>query len=490
MVNNNIEVRAQKELTFKETLDFCLSSIKHRFFRSILTLAVVVLAVAFFMYLLTENFFRDSLRQGVGKEIKIARKSTLQLNMFFTQTTVYEFASMLASASKDEDLMQQLANITKTDKSKIARFTELAMIEKTYYKFFKKMKLGQRKLLIGRRSGDDIFIYLNNQVNYQTFCDNLAPMGNLKLPGGYERLESFVKDYKSYMSGRDKLHATWNKVIGNLQDNVKKVIGDKTLKDFLAETEDSQKVESIYSLITNAGFILSHKDFEAIIAEMKDDKLKEKIIFVLNKQKIRQEWRGIYKGKYKKISEKLSLLDAPPVVKLLKEDFKYEELHKVASTIRYRELLMDLEKKLDFRLVDSISGLSNRDIYLLALSFIVCMVGIANAMLMSITERFREIATLKCLGATDRFILVQITIEAALQGFVGGVLGVIIGLVITLLKDTIIFGGRLYMYFPISGVIISMIVSLLAGVMLSVFASIYPAWKAAKMAPMEAMRVE
>ena len=490
MVNHSIEVRPQKELTFKETLDFCLSSIKHRFFRSILTLAVVVLAVAFFMYLLTENVFRDSLRKGVGNEIKEARKSTLQLNMFFTKTTVFEFSNILANATKDKDLFQQLVNVTKEDQAVVKRITEQAMIEKNYYKFFKKMKLGQRKLLIGRRAGDEIFLYLNNKVNYQTFCDNLAPMGNLKLPGGYKELSVFVTDYKSYMNARNKLHKIWNNAISNLQTGVKHLIGNQTIKDFLADDKNSSKAESFYNLIIKTGFILSKNDFNDIILEMKEDKLKEKIILTLNKQEMRTKWRGIYKGKYKKISEKLSLLDDAPVVKLLKDNYNYEQLHKIASTIRYRNLLMDLEKKLDFRLVDSISGLSNRDIYLLTLSFIVCMVGIANAMLMSITERFREIATLKCLGATDKFILVQITIEAALQGFVGGVLGVIIGLVITIIKDTLIFGSRLYIYFPISGVFIAMIVSLLAGVFLSVFASIYPAWKAAKMAPMEAMRVE
>ena len=490
MDNNSIEVRAQKELTFKETLDFCLSSIKHRFFRSILTLAVVVLAVAFFMYLLTENVFRGSLRKGVGHEIKVARKSTLQLNMFFTKTTVYEFSNILASATRDKELFQQLVNVTKEKEATIKQITEQAMIEKNYYKFFAKMKLGQRKLLIGRRNGDEIFLFLNDKVNYQTFCDNLAPMGNLKLPGGYEQLKAFVAEYKTYMTSRNKLHKAWNNAIEQLQVNVKKIIGNQTIKDFLADDKNAAKIESFYTSITNTGFVLSQKDFDAIIEEMKEDKLKEQIILTLNKPEMRTQWRGIYKGKYKKISEKLSLLDDAPVVKLLKDSYSKEQLHKIASKIRYRNLLMDLEKKLDFRLVDSISGLSNRDIYLLALSFIVCMVGIANAMLMSITERFREIATLKCLGATDKFILVQITIEAALQGFVGGVLGVIIGLVITIIKDTLIFGGRLYIYFPISGVFIAMIASLLAGVFLSVFASIYPAWKAAKMAPMEAMRVE
>jgi ABC-type antimicrobial peptide transport system permease subunit len=490
--NNQITVSKQKELTFSETFDFCLSSIKHRFFRSILTLAVVVLAVAFFMYLLTDNVYRSSLRKGVGAEIKQARKSSVLLNIMLTRPTQKEFELMLAKSSDNPELKKMLVSVLKADDDKISELADLARKKQRYLRFFKDMKIGQRKLLIGRLSGDEIFLNLADQKNFEKFKDDLAPMGNLKLPGGYESFYSYLADYKNYMKKRDLLHKEWNHAISYLLEQSSKLSGSRPLKDVLAsETpEDRKKVEEFYKIINNAGFNISKEDYKGIVGEMKKAKLKEKIILTLNKPEIRSEWRGIFKEKYKKISDKLKVLDDPRVVKLLKDSFKEDQLKMISSEIRYEDELSDLEYKLDFGIARTESGLSNKDIYLLVLSFIVCMVGIANAMLMSITERFREIATLKCLGATDMFILVQITIEAALQGVAGGFLGVLIGLIITTVKDSLIFGTRLFEYFPVSGVGIAMGVSLVAGVLLSVFASIYPAWKAAKMAPMEAMRVE
>jgi len=490
--NNQITVSKQKELTFSETFDFCLSSIKHRFFRSILTLAVVVLAVAFFMYLLTDNVYRNSLRNGVGLEITKARKSTVLLNNLLTKPTQKEFEDMLASSTTNSDLQKMLISVLKSDKQRIAEVAELAMRKKRYMSFFKDMKIGQRKLLIGRLSGDAIFLNLMEKKNFEKFKDDLAPMGNLKLPGGYVVFTSFLNDYKNYMIKRDLLHKKWNASIEYLLTRTRELSGSRAMKEVFAsdDPKDLEKIKEFYSIINEKGFDISESEYEGIVSEMKKSKLKEMIVLKLNTPAMRGEWRGLFKEKYKKISEKLQILDNAKVIKLLEKDFDKDKLMQVARETRYDNELTDLEYKLDFGVVRSKSGLSNKDIYLLVLSFIVCMVGIANAMLMSITERFREIATLKCLGATDMFILVQITIEAALQGVAGGALGVLIGLIITTAKDSFIFGSRLFSYFPVSGVFLAMGVSLVAGVLLSVFASIYPAWKAAKMAPMEAMRVE
>ena len=76
--------------------------------------------------------------------------------------------------------------------------------------------------------------------------------------------------------------------------------------------------------------------------------------------------------------------------------------------------------------------------------FIESYTGISNAMLMSITERFREIATMKCLGATDGFILKQFLIEAAIQGVVGGTAGMLIGMLISVVKSSAIFGAAVF----------------------------------------------
>ena len=68
--------------------------------------------------------------------------------------------------------------------------------------------------------------------------------------------------------------------------------------------------------------------------------------------------------------------------------------------------------------------------WIVFLSLLVCVVGIINAQLMSVTERFREIGTLKCLGALDRFIVRIFVIEATMQGLAGGIIGALLGVLV------------------------------------------------------------
>jgi hypothetical protein len=138
----------------------------------------------------------------------------------------------------------------------------------------------------------------------------------------------------------------------------------------------------------------------------------------------------------------------------------------------------------------SAEGISERTFWLIAVSFLVCVVGIANAMLMAVTERFREIATMKCLGALDEFIMIIFLIESGLQGLIGGVFGVLLGLLLAVIRCGSAFGWYTSLYFPVLDVLKNIGVSTAAGMLLAMLAAVYPAWVASRMAPMEAMRVE
>ena len=130
----------------------------------------------------------------------------------------------------------------------------------------------------------------------------------------------------------------------------------------------------------------------------------------------------------------------------------------------------------------------SKQTWLISLSLLVCVVGIANAMLMSVTERFREIGTMKCLGALDTFIVKLFLLESTFQGLAGTSAGIVIGFALTLGLALLDYGGYTFTYFPLSGIAESAGYALVVGTLLSLIGAMLPAYRAAKMEPVEAMR--
>jgi predicted lysophospholipase L1 biosynthesis ABC-type transport system permease subunit len=144
--------------------------------------------------------------------------------------------------------------------------------------------------------------------------------------------------------------------------------------------------------------------------------------------------------------------------------------------------------------------LQARIIWLAVLSLLVATVGIVNSMLMSVTERYKEIGTMKCLGALDSFIVRLFILEAGLLGVLGSTAGVIVGTGIRALgyARTIGWEGVTACWITPSitlgslGIPLwaSLLLAVLMGGSLSVLAALYPAWRAAKMPPAAALRSE
>lgn len=130
------------------------------------------------------------------------------------------------------------------------------------------------------------------------------------------------------------------------------------------------------------------------------------------------------------------------------------------------------------------------DVWLIVMALMTCAVGIANAMLMSVTERFREIGTMKCLGAQDNLVVKLFLLESAFLGVVGAAGGIVIGVVVSLLASVLQFGSFGLGYFPVVGALPTIFWSVVGGVILSVVGAVYPAYAASRMKPVDALRVD
>ena len=118
-----------------------------------------------------------------------------------------------------------------------------------------------------------------------------------------------------------------------------------------------------------------------------------------------------------------------------------------------------------------------------AISLLVGGIGVMNIMLVSVTERIKEIGLRKALGATPRIILRQFLVEASTLGLVGGIAGAGLGIV-----GAIIIPDFVSNKITISAT--AAVGSIVVAIGIGVAAGVYPAFRAARLAPIEALRSE
>lgn len=144
--------------------------------------------------------------------------------------------------------------------------------------------------------------------------------------------------------------------------------------------------------------------------------------------------------------------------------------------VQTNEQLLDQLEELIGTLTEFITAIA-------AISLLVGSIGIANVMLVSVTERTREIGIMKATGARRRDVLQLFIVEAVLLGLLGAALGALVGAFgsyalteyvdLPLILDPLLFGG-----------------AVCVGIAVGVLAGAYPAWRAARTDPIDALRYE
>ena len=166
----------------------------------------------------------------------------------------------------------------------------------------------------------------------------------------------------------------------------------------------------------------------------------------------------------------------------------------VASAIAFVTVLLSLDNIMTViyqKTGTGVRGVEELRRWWVTVALLISVAGITNAILMSVTERIKEIGTIRCLGAMSRHIIVIFLFEAMFLGLVGGLAGGVLGLLFTysyailkytwnLVQDALTLATVLRQ--------IGLAVGLSMG--LCVISAIYPVYFAARLEPADAMRYE
>ncbi len=177
--------------------------------------------------------------------------------------------------------------------------------------------------------------------------------------------------------------------------------------------------------------------------------------------------------------------DEYSVIFVLPEDV--DDVEEVADAIEEEtEGIKALTSKDISRRLSNILGRISIFTYAIAsISAIVGGLGVMNTMIMSVMERRREIGTLKALGGTNKFIMVQVLTESSAISMIGGILGVVFGVVGAFILN-LVSGGMAF------GIVTPklLVTGMIFAVFLGIIGGLYPAYQASQLSPVEALRYE
>lgn len=199
---------------------------------------------------------------------------------------------------------------------------------------------------------------------------------------------------------------------------------------------------------------------------------------IIGNQKL---FTGIYgnEGEYDQVN--LILNDVNDSVKAKEEIL--ERMNKKEDTVNVQD---------SSRMLSSItSTLSTMTTFVMAIagiSLLVAATSIFNVMMMSVTERVREIGIMRSIGTQKSEVMKMFIYEAVILGVIGAIIGAILSLAIGWIVVLAMVGSTDYFFTPASLVYIPS--AMLVGIVICMASGVYPAWRASNLDPIEALRAE
>jgi len=537
-----IQVADQPRLGLLRTTRITVDGIRYRLFRTSVTVAVIAMAVAFLMNILSESLMKRAVAHDTREQI--ARMHTVHdwAARLTRPGTPEEIIASLSRAEEHDAVYRETAAMAKLTPEAMAELHRSAREAADILRFFDDLDYARRRALIHAASGAGIFERLGTPTGFEQFKTALAGMKSVRFIMRLNDLTRFLSAWPKTLARIEQVRQGRAQAIRN----VDAARGGRTILAALAETggEFGQAVR-------DAGFAFDAQVTAPGVADraqriLDQRRLEKSAESILMLQAIAQRrnvvptdvtvammW-GLLRGrraatwyrgrlgqsidtlktenqKLARESEELKKNDEQirknnEQIKLNDEKTK-ENLHTIREKLvpasdltpermtelarhRNREAALARAERLTVGMGRGWMGLGERMGWLLFVSMLVCVIGISNAMLMSVTERFREIATMKCLGALDGFIMIMFVLESCFLGVVGGLIGAVLGSLIGLGRMLAAFGTTFMASVPVVDLLAAMIVAVGLGVVLAAVAAVYPSFKAARLAPMEAMRVE
>jgi putative ABC transport system permease protein len=488
-----IQIADQPWLGLARTVKITVDGIRYRLFRASVTVAVIAVAVAFLMNILGESLIKRAVASNTRERIAQMRLVYSWSARLTNPGSLESVLTDLAALQPGDDRFREMQGLGALPVERMAAFHRDAVLAIAYMTFFADLDYAKRRSAIHTARGIEIFERLSTEKGMQDFRTALSHIKSVRFVTSYEDLEQFLMrtpqllvDAQAILDGRRRAIA---QITGSL--------GQKSVLEVLAVGEGD-----FGNTVRAAGFIFDAQAVAPVVAEqakrlldvirlektMDSEKCRQLLaqqgnvmpadvnVLMLWKYLDSARFSARYLTRMTESGVETAGLTADRLVSLA------EARKENADLLQAERLTMDAGR--------GFMGLGERLAWLLFVSMLVCGIGICNAMLMTVTERFTEIATLKCLGALDGFIMLMFVMESSFLGIVGGCVGAILGTLIAVGRMLAAFGINFVGAMPAGELLAGMAASIIMGMGLAAVAAVLPSYQAARLAPMEAMRIE
>jgi putative ABC transport system permease protein len=488
-----IEVRDQVSLGPKRCLDLSVAAMSYRISRSAVTILILSLAVAFLAYILYYGTIQHDTEyhayQKLQKERLMGKWMTRLSVGDNLSTIIYNFRTGRT------DRIEEYAAWAGLDSRAMARMQEAARRIHRFDEYFARVSMTDRTIVLGEKTP---LQFLQTQSGgAQQRSNFLSQMTEMKMKPIFETRE----DTRVFLADQVPFFLDNVARITAVQDSCNRMITGRFDKDIMQAFTDEGV--DLHRVLQENGYVISQDEVARIRTQARIAANVQLVGEFVSLKKVAPQVA-------KKLNVDLSEVNTATVIRwigsqsraqwfadLMKEHrdmipqvISADMLLEMADNYREKAKLQGVvgDKTVEPR--SHVFALDNRTLWLILVSFVVCLVGISNTMLMSVTERFGEIATMKCIGAMDGFVMLEFVFEAIIQGVVGSFIGIIFGFVLASLRAFINYGFMFLGAMHWGDMIIVSVISFITGIVISAISATGPSWTASKLPPMEAMRVE